>query len=419
MIVKKLAVPLINEKILQQAEHVYIATAAISDAGFDFIRTRIPTKTKMDIVTGLDGLTSPGVLKRIWKHYQDRITVRIYTRNIFHANLYIFEQPFRKSVGFTGSGAVTLEGLKDHEEIFNKVTDAKEIEALLSWYTSFYEFSEPLTEEMILEYERIYPVMKQREIISRQEKEQFIELTTRGFSWDAIKFKNQYFKREDYQVLSRVNAIADTEDARAARLAVQSKLLSLHEQILPSVTRLKLHAAAPIVSSIELQDQPEGILRSIGLQYGRSEGTLKRYSETARPDDFMTLQVVLQPKDIGLWLYIGKQHGSQEDRTYFRQRMLEEDYRKTFFSLLTTLGTGYWIEVAGEQKPVESFQQADALGEFIQADNWQYYRFVIGRNYTVGDAAIANDVLLKTIEQEFTKLVSLYQHMKDTTHDQA
>ena len=56
MIIKKLAVPLINEKLLQQVEHASIATAAISEAGFDFIRSRMLTKCKMDIVIGLEDL---------------------------------------------------------------------------------------------------------------------------------------------------------------------------------------------------------------------------------------------------------------------------------------------------------------------------------------------------------------------------
>ncbi|HEY8933902.1 MAG TPA: phospholipase D-like domain-containing protein, partial [Cyclobacteriaceae bacterium] len=133
MIIKKLAVPLINDKILQQAEHCYIATAGISEVAFDFIKNRLSPKCKIDIVTGLDSLTSPQVLRRIWRHYQDRITLRLYTRNTFHANVYIFDLPFRKAVAFTGSGELTMEGLKDHEEIFKKIIDPKEIEALLSW----------------------------------------------------------------------------------------------------------------------------------------------------------------------------------------------------------------------------------------------------------------------------------------------
>ena len=153
MIIKKLAAPLVNDKLLQQAEHCYIATAEISEEGFDFIRSRIPTKTKMDLVTGMNGKTSPEVLKRIWKNYQGRINLSFYSRNVLHANVYVFDLPYRKSVAFVGSGACTLGGLKDQEEIFYKITDPKEIESVMSWFTSYFEFSEPLTEKFIEEYE--------------------------------------------------------------------------------------------------------------------------------------------------------------------------------------------------------------------------------------------------------------------------
>jgi hypothetical protein len=413
MIIKKLAVPLINDKILQQAEHGYIATAAITDAGFDFIRTRLPGKTKLDIVTGLDGLTSPGVLKRIWRHYQDRFTLRVYTRNIFHANVYIFELPFRKSVGFTGSGALTLEGLKDHEEIFHKVTDAKEVEALLSWYTTYYEFAEPLTEEMIAEYELLYPYWKQREIASRDEKKQFIALTSRAFNWDSIRFKTQFFKKEDYLVLGNAQADLDTEVQQAARAAVKSKLQQLHESIQKHVTRIKLHAdSSANISSLNPRDHADHKLTSMWLMYGRSEAELKRYAPTAQPDDFMTLQVIVMQKNIGVAIaaYPG---GGQADREFVRFKMQEEEYRKTLLTLLTALGSDYFIEIAGEQKAVDSFQQADILWEYTKADNWKHHRFIIGRNYQPGDAAIANDIIVQTVEKEFEKLMPLYQHLKD------
>ena len=415
MLIKKLAVPLINDKILQQAVHGYIATSAITDAGFDFIRTRLPGKTKLDIVTGLDGLTSPGVLKRIWRHYQDRFTLRIYTRNIFHANVYIFELPFRKSVGFTGSGALTLEGLKDHEEIFNKVSDVKEVEALLSWYTTYYEFAEPLTEEMIAEYELLYPYWKQREIASREEKKQFIALTSRAFNWDSIRFKTQYFKKEDYLVLGNAQADLDTEIQQTARGAVKDKLRQLHESIQKHVTRIRLHADSTAnVSSLNPRDHADHKLTSIWLMYGRSEAELKRYAPTAQADDFMTLQVIVMQKNIAIALVAGYPGSGQADREFFRFKMQEEEYRKTFQNLLTALGSDYFIEIAGEQKPADSFQQTNILWEYTKADHWKHHRFIIGRMYQPGDAAIANDTIVQTVEQEFEKLMPLYQHLKDT-----
>ncbi|HPW63535.1 MAG TPA: hypothetical protein PLJ13_14655, partial [Cyclobacteriaceae bacterium] len=253
MLIKKLAVPFINDKLLQQVEHCYIATAAISEAGFDFIRSRIPTKTKMEIVTGLDVPTSPEVLRRIWRNYQGRITLNIYTRNFFHANVYIFDLPFRKAVAFVGSGHFTLDGIKDGEELFYKITDTKEIENLKSWFIGYYEFGEPLSEELIQEYEYLYPTLKQRDILSRQEKKQFISLTTAGFSWDQIKFKLQYFKKEDYLALSSSKARLTNPEILTERENVKNKLIQLHALIKDHVHRLKLkedHDSNQIVSSL-------------------------------------------------------------------------------------------------------------------------------------------------------------------------
>jgi uncharacterized protein YktB (UPF0637 family) len=104
----------------------------------------------------------------------------------------------------------------------------------------------------------------------------------------------------------------------------------------------------------------------------------------------------------------------QVDREFFRFKMQEEEYRKTFQSLLTALGSDYYIEIAGEQKAADSFQQTDILWEYTKADEWKHYRFIIARNYQPGDAAIATDTIVQTIEQEFEKLMPLYQHLKDT-----
>lgn len=413
MIIKKLAVPFINDKLLQQVEHCYIATAAISEAGFDFIRSRIPTKSKMEIVTGLDVPTSPEVLKRIWRNYQGRITLNIYTKNFFHANVYIFDLPFRKSVAFVGSGQFTLEGIKDSEELFYKVTDVKEIEALKSWFIGYYEFGNPLSEEIIQEYEYLYPTLRQRDIASRQEKKQFIELTTDGFNWDFIKFKNQYFQKEDYLALSNSKARATTPEVHAQRVSSQTELIQLHELIKKDVTRMKLHAdpdANKLVSSLDPADHPDNKLQTLWLAYGRSEAELKKLNST-EITDFITLQIVLQQKEVGVWL-TAKPNKGKVDRDYVSKQMYNEEYKKQFFTLLTGLGAGYWIEIAGDRKAVELFQNEDTLWEFTKADNW-HYALIIGKNYTVGDTEISSELIAPTIIKEFEKVVLVYRHMKD------
>lgn len=416
MIVKKLAVPLINEKLLLQAEHCYIATAAISEAGFDFIRSRIPPKCKIEIVTGLDVLTSPQVLRRVWRNYQDRITLNIFTKNFFHANVYIFDLPYRKTVAFIGSGDFTLDGIKDREELFYKVTDLKEIEALKSWFVGYYEFSEPLTENLIQEYELLFPLLKQKEVASRKEKKQLIELTTAGFNWDSIKFKNQYFKKEDFLTITNSKSILDTPEIQSERASLQAKLLQLHELIKAHVHKLKLredHNVDNIVCSLNPQHHVDHKLSSLWISYGRNEAELNQYYPQAKLSDFINLQVIIRQKEFGVWLMVGKQRSSKEDREFFKQQMIDEAYRTTFFTLLTGLGIGYWIEIAGDKINVETFQNAESLWEFTKSDDWMYYDFIIGRNYSPGEFDLSSDTITLTITKAFEKLASLYRHMKD------
>jgi hypothetical protein len=416
MLIKKLAVPFINDKLLLQAEHCYIATAAISEPGFDFIRSRIPTKTKMEIVTGLDVPTSPDVMKRIWRNYQGRITLKIYTRNFFHANVYIFDLPFRKSIAFVGSGHCTLEGIKDGEELFYKVTDAKEIENLKSWFIGYYEFAEPLTENLIHEYELLYLSLKQRHILSRQEKQQFIALTTAGFSWDQIKFKNQFFKKEDYLALSSSNARVATPEIHTTRVNVQTKFLQLHALIKDHVHGLKLYENADpnqLVSSLRPDDHADRQLRSIWLEYGRNEQELNKYEAPTTQSDFMQMQIILLQKGVGIWLVPGKPHTGKADRENFKNRMNDPEYRIAFYKLFTDLGTDYWIEIAGERKTIENFQHEEALWEYTKTDDWLHYSFVIGKNYSPGDIEISSEQIASTIAKDFDKLVLLYKHMKD------
>jgi len=409
MLIKKLAAPLINEKLLQQAEHCYIASASISEAGFDFIRSRIPPKCKMDMVTGLDVPTSPQVLRRIWRNYQGRITLNIYTRNVFHANVYIFDLPFRKAVAFVGSGDFTLEGIKDREELFYKITDAKQNEELKSWFTGYFEFAEPLNGALMQEYELLYPSFKQREIASRQEKEEFISLTTAGFSWEAIKFKNQFFKKEHYLTFANDRANLTTQEVVAQREEVRTKLVQLHDSIKEHVHKLKLFENADInclVNSIDPTHYSNQKVRSLVIGYGRGEAELKKINHQL--EEVVQLQLSIKPQSIEVSLFcrIGK---GREDRAYLKDKMLEEEYRNQFFKLLTGLGSGYWIEVVGDKRKVESFLNPELLAEFIKADDWRYYAFSVATKYSPGDPAISSDNISKTMMQEFDKLLLLYR----------
>ncbi|AYB31481.1 hypothetical protein [Chryseolinea soli] len=404
MLIKKLAAPLINEKILGQAEHVYVATAGISEPAFDFVVGRLSVKCKVEMVTGLDALTSPNVLRRIWAQFPDRVAARIYARNFFHPNVYIFDMPYRKAIAFVGSGSFTLEGLKDHEEVFYKITDPKEIENLKSWFIGYYEFAEPLTERIIQEYEWAYPAMKQRDIVSRQEKKQFMELASHAFQWDGIRFKLQYFKKEDYHAFASSKASLQTEEIQAERAAVQNKLLELHALVKNHVAGLKIQRETEPkqIGSLDPLQHADGRLRSLWLSYG-----------DGNDHELLQLQVIIRQKDVGLWLASAPLKQGVEARRYFRDQMKEAGYRANFFKLLAALGAGYWVEVAGDVRAIETFPNDDALWEFTKGDDGRYFTFKIGKNYSPGDPEISAESIVATTVKQFDKLVLLYRQMDD------
>jgi hypothetical protein len=400
MITKKLAVPLINEKILQQAVHCYIATAAISNAGFDLIRSRIPTNCKIDLVTGLDELSSPEVLQRIYRNYQGRINLNIYTRNVLHANVFIFDLPYRKSIAFVGSGNFSLEGLKDNEELFWKISDPREIESLMSWFTSFYQFGMPLTEEVILEYELLYRAMKQRQIDTRNEMQLLKALTTGNFNLDIFKFRTQFFKKEDYQIFLNTNASFENASIRALRINVLAKLHQLRDIILRELTILKLSIENTGISTIELSDHHNRKINSMWISLSE-KGVSK--------SEFINLQVGITPINISVRLSISAQSVFRNQRQNFHQQLEAEPFRKELYDKVMSLGTGYTIEVAGNKRSLDSFQQEQLLFEFFKADYGWHFEINIEKSFSPGDPVLSEEKIGATLAAEFSKLVSLYR----------
>jgi HKD family nuclease len=409
MLVKKLAVPLINEKILLQAEYCQIITAGLSEEGFDFIASRLPIKCKVELVTGLDEVTSPKALWRIWKHFTDRISLRIYTKSPLHANAYIFELPFRKTVAYVGSGNLSFEGLKDQEEVFYKVTDIKEIEALRSWYVGYFEFGEPITEEIINAYDSIYPTLMKRQIASRQEKQEALASASRAFNWDHFKFRNQFFKKDDYLVLSNEKAVSSSPVVQTEREQLRDKMLALHDLIKRDVSLLKLSAIGDVVSSII--PEPENKISEITLSYGRREAEMKKFALHVTAEEFAQIQVAFRQRELSLRLIVGKAGLEGIDRAYFHQQMIVEAFSASFFKDLVALGSGYWIEIAGKRLDLATLKDEKVLLAFTKLDDFRFSTFTIGRNFNPGDTGISTDQIAITLAAEITKLTLIYNHI--------
>lgn len=375
MIIRKLAVPLINEKILQQAEHCYIATSGISEAGFDFVRSRIPPKCKIDLVTGLYHPVSPNVLRRILNNYSERITVRIYNRNTLNANMYLFDLPFRKSVAYIGSGGLTMEGLKDHEELFWKVANPKEIESLLSWFTSFYEFGTQLTTQLVDSYEPVYHAMVQRDIAFLREKD--FAMTSATINWDSVNFRNQFFQREDF------DALRDSVDAAGK---VREKLLRIQEEVGVELQRKGLYPVNTALANSE-----DTIPAAVVTSFSRSSSGFN--------PGFMRIDAGVTSSWFFIRLHIGGGADAREDRLKLIDRLSADDFRQKWFASITSLA-GYVIEVAGNRRPAESFAKDIAVLDWLKTDGTHAHPIMLERRFLPGDARIRLDTMKSTFLDE-------------------
>lgn len=336
MIVKKLLVPFVNTKLLQQAEYCYVATPAISEAGFDFFMSKVSPKCKVDIVTGLDLPTSPAVLRKISDRYRHQVALRIYTRNLFHASVYAFDLPYRKRMAFIGSGEFTLGGLLKNEELSYQVKVEKEAEDIKLWFARCFEEGIELTDRMINEYEVIYPLIRAREVNSARDKKQFIEAYINPFNWNDIDLSKHYFIKEDYLVFENLKALMNTDTIQAERLRVWHKLLALHEELKTYTTRKKIYAhfdPNQIVSSVNALHHMDDRVSAMWLSYSRSEKELKEYN--AAPADLLQLQLIIRQHDFSLLLMPGQQGSRKETACTSVKKCKKKSTAKSFSTCST------------------------------------------------------------------------------------
>lgn len=417
MIVKKLSARFVNDKILANAEKAYFAAATISEPGFEFIISRLPKTCSIEIVIGLDLPTNPKVLWRILNDYKNRVTTKVFMKNFFHPKVYAFDLPSNKRIAYIGSGNFTLGGFKDNEELSYQISDYAEVEEIKSWFHNYFYEGVPLTEKIVTEYETIYPSLKEREAASRNDKKQFTDLVTGSFNWNNIDFSGQYFQKEDYFTFENNLVNRNDPEVRSKRVRVQNKLLDINDSLAAYLRKKRIYAhydSNHIVSSLDPLYHHEHKVRGMWLAYGRPVGELDQYN--AKHMDLIRLQVIIRHYDFGIWLMPGKQNSGIEDRQFFKNQMKQVDYREKYFKLIRDLADPYWIEIAGEKRPVNSFENSEKLWEFTNLDDLQYY-FTIGKTYSPGDNEISSASIVSTITSEFDKLFPLYRMMKDKSYE--
>jgi HKD family nuclease len=424
MIIRKLTVPLLgSNKIIQKTAKAFIATAAISNEGFDYIfgPNRLPENAHCKIVTGLHLPSPPSILRRILNDFSKSIELRIYNENFFHPKVYLFELKDGKKIGFVGSGNFSHGGFSGHEELFVQIDSSDEFDTLKEWFDSYFSRSEPISEPFIQKYDLFYSSFKKREEDDKNDLRDFRSVVKGEFNWNVVDFTDQYFLRDDYFAFEPAKARLDNPEIKEERLGVKRKLLDLHEELRSKIPRSwnihEHYETEHVISSLDPNNHDDLRLRSMWLAYGRYKDELKRYGEESTPLYFMRLQVIISHEFVGMWLMPGKPGGSKVDREFFKEQMRTPSFRNNYFQQLNALGSNYFINIGGETKPVTIFSDADELWNYTKTDDWRVSYFTIGRNFKPGASDLKINNFASTVVTEFAKLHQIYRLMKDTTFE--
>lgn len=409
------------DRIRKDVVNAYIAIGMITKERLDFFRRSSNTANSVLIVVGSQMPTPPVVFQDLFEAQQaGKLKAQVFTRNFFHPKLYVFE--LRSSwIAFVGSGNFTKGGWGKNEELFVAVEDAATCMALKEKVEHWFGNSKPIDENFIAAYKETFVENQVLENRRRQNIDRLLDKINSNFNIDNVDFTGQFFSRAHHETFTKDKVLLETDVILEERRAVRSKLYRLNDRlvkVIPKAWKMYPHYVDEyIVSQVENIHHHDYKVVALWVGYGRDRDGLKNYGADATPLTFMRMQVIVSYDYVGIWLMPGKQAAGKVDRSYFLEQMKNEGYRTKFYNMLKNLRAPYFIEIAGVERTVDSFDDSDALWEIVQNDNWHYYYFIIGRNYEVGSVELKDSNIVNTVISDFTKFFPLYDMIRDKTFD--
>jgi len=398
------------EPVLKEASTLYIATALITEAGYNFIESNIPKDCNKNYLVGIDLAINPKILQKLLeKSNTENTNARICKpKYTFHPKVYLIEKTDGKFVGFIGSANTTEGGLSNNIEISTQIDSQEQCCEILNWFKELYKSSIDLSPELIDKYSKIYIAAKQRQAIHKADLEEFRkDLPVVGNLITSLK--HQYFKQDDFDAFSLIYQWDRSVMARQQRKLVKLKFIELHNSIYHKfrkygLNNLSCHSRkGNIVSSHAHTARSRPCLDAMWLHYGSKDGKLP---------DHPRLQVILRGNTIGIWLMIGKNKGSKQEREKLRSNLQDEFFTELLYKNIKNLGGIYWIDV--NHNPVftsiASIQNAADLKRILLTDNKNCY-FTIGRNYDNTASELSEENFQETLLLEFQRLNEVYKTM--------
>ncbi|WP_163380155.1 phospholipase D family protein [Cyclobacterium sp. SYSU L10401] len=423
MLNKKLSISLLRgEKLLSNADEVFLASASVSFPALELLLRNVNPKAKLNFLIGIHLPSQLSAFEKLIDgHEEGNWSFRLYADNFFHPKLYLLKgKGFVR--GFIGSGNFTQGGWFRNEELFHSFDDEDSFIEYKNWFDQMFAKGYLVSKERLPIFQSLFERKAMEKQRDKKEIKLLQDILKGKFNIESINFEGQYFSKEHHLTFSPENSSKENDPiVNELRKSVRKRLFNLNDRLWPEIQSKpwkldKHYLENDIVASTELSFHNSNELNSLWIHYGRSKSEIKKYGDKT-PLFFARLQVIIHFDDVGVWLRFGKSGDSIEDRAYFQSQMNNKGYKEKFFQLIRQLGNDYWIRIGEEEKFLNEFKDSEALHDFVKRDNWKSDYFIIGNKISPEDKRLKDDYIVDTVLDDFEKLYPLYVLMKDKSFE--
>lgn len=394
---------------LKEAKSIWVASAMITKNGWDFMQEKLPKTATQNYLIGVDLATSPLVFESILSNLE--INARIYKNPYtFHPKVYIIQKKDKSLTAFIGSSNTTTWGLEKNVEMNFQVNDQTECKNLIKWFKSLYNDGYLITQDFIDSYKT-----KHKKALDKLKE---VKKDSAIIKKELSKDKNQFFSTNQHEIFKEKYHQINSDNLKDIRKSVRDRFLELHNEIYPLFNKNGLtdlhchHQSRERVSRHYFNPFSGKYINAMWLHYGKSHSQLLAYP-TKDEKSFIhniRIQVIIHEDSLGIWLVLGKDWGSVNDRNHFRKQMKDSSIQKKFFTAFKLLGNDYWINISKTIKisDIKTTKELVAITNKEKLDDY----FIIGRNINWLDSKLSTSNITNTILGEFKKLYPLYEIMR-------
>jgi phosphatidylserine/phosphatidylglycerophosphate/cardiolipin synthase-like enzyme len=182
------------KKELTLSKSIWIASAMITNSGWDFIQKCLPQNAIQFYLIGIDLATEPEVFESILA--KSEINARIYeTQYTFHPKVYLIKKNDDTFTAFIGSSNTTKWGLEMNVEMNFQINDQAECRKLLDWFSGLYTDGYIITADFIKDYKARF--------VKTKIKVKEIEKEAEKVKKKILKNKGQFFLKNHHEISTK------------------------------------------------------------------------------------------------------------------------------------------------------------------------------------------------------------------------